>query len=776
MKTDIEKQIDLLSLEEKASLCSGEDCWHTKEIPEKGIPAIRMCDGPSGLRFQTEEDDHMGVHASAQMVSFPTGCAMASTFDRDMMRRVGQAIGQEARSVGVHLVLGPAANIKRNPLCGRNFEYLSEDPYLTGEMSAAQIQGIQGEGVGACMKHYACNNQETWRMKINAQVGERALREIYLSGFETAVKKAKPAALMASYNKVNGEAASENHHLLTEILRDDWGFEGFVVSDWAATNDRAAAVLAGMDLEMPGCNGITDKQLLAAVQEGRLDEQVLARAAARVTRQAIKFSTPATEQDFDREGHHALAVEAAAEGAVLLKNEGDILPLRKGDAVAFIGRFAEAPRYQGGGSACVTPFRVVSAMDAAAGIPGITYAPGFTELVDEENALWRQEAIACAKKASAAVIFAGLPDTVESESYDRQNLCLPACQTTLIREICSVQPNVVVVMCSGSPVEMPWLENVKAVLQMHTGGQGVGAAAVDLLYGDRCPCGKLAETYPCRLEDTPSYLNYPGDGKNVSYSEGVFVGYRYYDKKKAPVLFPFGHGLSYTSFRYENLRLSQEEIAEEDILQVQVDVTNTGSVFGQEVVQLYVEDLTDVKESWQVDLNAQVRITQRQELPARPVRELRGFEKVALAPGQTATVSFALDRRSFAWFDEEENRWRCTGGKYRICAASSSRDIRLTADVLLRETRSERPMKIEMGTLMSEVHKNPQLWEVALSYLTKVNPKLDEIINGTEATAMYLKEELKELPIYAVRGLYAVEQEYIDTLIEMLNRILEQQR
>ena len=763
--------VQSMTLEEKASLCSGLDGWNTKSLPQKGVPSLRMCDGPSGLRFQTEEDDHIGVHASAEMVSYPTGCAMASSFDRRLMERVGAAIGEEARSVGVNVVLGPAVNIKRTPLCGRNFEYLSEDPFLTGEMAAAEIRGIQSKNVGACMKHYACNNQETWRMKIDARVDERTLREIYLAGFERAIKQEQPCAVMASYNRVNGLPATENPHLLTEVLRDEWGFKGVVVSDWGATNDRAASLAAGMDLEMPGSSGITDRQLVKAVKSGKLKERVLDTAVERCVEQMRRYAAEPEGVDFDREAHHALAVEAAEGAAVLLKNEKELLPLKSGQKVVLIGRFAERPRFQGGGSACVNPFRLTNALAELEKVEGISYFPGFTELDDQENELWKQQAVRAAAQAQVAVIFAGLPETFESECYDRVDMKLPACQNDVIQAVCDVQKNVVVVVYSGSPVEMPWADRVGAILQMHTGGQGVGSATANLLYGRANPSGKLAETYPLCLEDNPSYLSYPGDGETVWYQEGIFVGYRYYDKKKRPVLFPFGHGLSYTTFRYENLCLDCTQVSDDGQVRVSVDVTNTGKVFGQEVVQLYVEDRTEEQQTdWHVDQKAQVAISAAGKSAARPEKELKGFEKIALDPGERKTVTFMLDRRSFAWYDAGRGEWRCNPGEYRIHVGASSRDLRAWADVKMQVQAAPCVKSFAMDTLMSEIAQDPQQWEMTLRYLSEVCPKLNEIIHGEDENSLYLREELKELPLYAVRGIYSVQQEALDQLIEMLNQ------
>ena len=772
---DIKKLIATLTLEEKAGICSGEDCWNSKAIPEKGIPSIRMCDGPSGLRFQTEEDDHIGVHASAEMVSYPTGCAMASSYDRDLMRQVGKALGEESHSVGVNLVLGPAANIKRTPLCGRNFEYLSEDPYLTGEMAAAEIEGIQGEGVGACMKHYACNNQETWRMKLDSVVDERTLREIYLTGFEKAVKQADPCALMASYNRVNGKPATENAHLLTEVLRDDWKFQGFVVSDWGAVNNKAEGIQAGMDLEMPGCSGITDKQLVQAVKEGRLEESVLDKTVERILGRVFRYAAKATNEDFDREGHHALATKAAAESAVLLKNEGAVLPLSKEKKVAFVGRFAENPRFQGGGSACVTPFKLTNALAEGKKVADIVYAQGFSEVEDVCNEEWEKEAAATAKQADTTVIFAGLPDSFESECYDRKDMKLPDCQNRVIQVIAATQTHVVVVLYCGSPVEMPWKDQVDAILLMHTGGQGVGTAMVDLLYGKSNPCGKLAETYPLRLEDTPAYLSYPGDGTSTTYQEGIFVGYRYYDKKKLDVAFPFGHGLSYTHFTYSNLKVSQPVLHPGEELEVSVDITNDGNCKGKEVVQLYVDACLPKEENWKVDEKAQVYVSEREGMPIFADRQLQGFEKVELEPGETKTVKFRLQERNFAWYDVEKKGWNCLTGTYMLSAAASSRDLRLRVPVQLEAGKKEtRPLA--MDSLLSEISPDEQLWQLTLDYLAEVNEKLAEIIHGEDENSMYLKEEFKELPLYAVRGIYSVTQEQLDELITRVNAILQQRR
>lgn len=485
MEQNIKSLLEQMTVEEKASLCSGQDIWQLKVIQRLNIPRIRLCDGPSGLRLQTDADNHLGVNASQEMVCYPAGSAAASSFDRELMKEQGSALGEECQASDIGVVLGPAFNIKRSPLCGRNFEYLSEDPFLAGEMAAAQIKGIQSQNVGACVKHFACNNQEDWRMWADSQVDIRTLREIYLAAFERAIKEARPWAVMCSYNRLNGTYASEHPWLLTEVLRDEWGFEGVVMSDWGAVSDRTAALKAGLDLEMPGGNLDTDAQIAAAVHNKELDEKVLDQAVERILKMIYRFDQGRTGMDtYDRDAHHDLAVKMAQESAVLLKNEQDILPLSKESKVAFIGEFAKKPRFLGGGSACVKPFKISNSLEEAKVFAQIAYAPGFYAESDERNPKWFAEAVRIAGEVENVVIFAGLPDSYESECWDRRHMRLPDCQNELITAICGVQKNVVVVLHNGSPIEMPWIDRVRAVLEMHTAGQGVGAAAVNLLYGE----------------------------------------------------------------------------------------------------------------------------------------------------------------------------------------------------------------------------------------------------------------------------------------------------
>src|SRR5215204_582970 len=666
-----------LTLEEKASLCLGSDFWHTAPIPRLGIPAIALSDGPHGLRKQPDEGDHVGISDSLPATCFPTASALGSSFDPELARRVGEALGVEARAQGVAVVLGPGINIKRSPLCGRNFEYLSEDPLLSGRLGAALVHGIQGQGVGTSVKHFAANNQETDRLRVSADIDERTLREIYLPGFERVVTQARPWTVMCAYNKVNGVSASENYWLLTELVRDEWGFEGLMVSDWGAVHDRVAALAAGLDLEMPPNLGVSDAALVAAVRGGELDEAVLDRAVERVLRLVDRAPSvgvdvgEGTKPGFDADAHHALARAAAAECAVLLKNDGDLLPLQlsAGDTVAVIGEFARTPRYQGAGSSQVNPTRVDNALDELrAAMPDgvqVVFTPGFgigTTTADDEFAA---EAVALAGRASSVVVFLGLPDAEESEGFDRTHLDLPANQTTLVSRLAAANPNLVVVLANGSAVRLSdWEQHAPAILECWLSGQAAGGAAADLLIGAANPSGRLAETLPLRLEDNPSYLNFPGEQGHVRYGEGVFVGYRGYDALDLPVSYPFGHGLSYTSFEYTDLTATLTGNIEYDTLAVAVTctVTNTGQRPGKEVVQLYV---TDPESS-----------------ARRPPRELKGFAKTTtLAPGESQTVTFQLQSRDLSYWSVRHHRWVLEGGTFRLSVGASSRDLRLTTTI-----------------------------------------------------------------------------------------------
>ena len=679
---DIKKLIAQMTLEEKAGLCSGADFWHTKAVERLRIPATMMSDGPHGLRKQDEEADHLGINDSIKAVCFPAASATAASFDRELLQRMGEAIGDSCQHEKLSVVLGPAVNIKRSPLCGRNFEYFSEDPYLAGKLSASFIHGVQSRNVGTSIKHFAGNSQEHRRMSSSSEIDERTLREIYLSAFETAVKEEQPWTVMCSYNRLNGVYASENPWLLTDVLRGEWGFEGYVMSDWGAVSDRVAGVAAGLDLEMPASNGINDRKIVEAVRAGKLEESAVDQAVERILKIVFRYTENAKpDTPWDMEAQHLLAAEIAADCMVLLKNEDAILPLDPKDEIAFIGEFAKKPRFQGGGSSHINCFRTTSALEAAEGLH-ITYAQGYSIDTDSADEAQIAEAVAAAKSAKVAVVFAGLPDVYESEGYDRIHMGMPTCQNRVIEAVAGANPNTVVVLHNGSPVEMPWLGKVKAVVEAYLGGQAVGIAAVRVLFGEVNPSGRLPETFPIKLSDNPSYLFYGGEGNVAEYREGIFVGYRYYDRKEAEVQFPFGYGLSYTSFAFSDLRLSAESITDQETVTVTVSVKNTGDRPGKEVVQLYVGD--------------------EESSVFRPVRELKGFEKIELQPGEAKDVSFTLDRRSFAYWNTQIHDWYVESGAFTVEIGHSSRDIALQARIYVTST-TELPRHYTMDSIFMDL-------------------------------------------------------------------------
>lgn len=691
---DINKLISQMTLEEKASLCSGLDFWHTQPIERLDIPAVMVTDGPHGLRKQGGSGDHLGLGDSVPATCFPTAAGLASSWNRELLHQVGEAIGEEAQAEQVAIVLGPGTNIKRSPLCGRNFEYFSEDPYLSSELAASHIQGVQSQDVGTSLKHFAANNQEERRMSVDTIVDERTLREIYLASFEGAVKQGKPWTVMCSYNKLNGTYTGENEYLLTDILRREWGFEGFVVSDWGAVNERVDALKAGLELEMPANGGIGDAKIVAAVKDGKLDEKILDRAVEELLRfvfNAIALQKP--NATFDPNEHHQLARRVAAESMVLLKNDHNLLPLSKKGRVAVIGEFAVQPRYQGSGSSHINPTQLDQALNEIRKLVDseseVTYAPGYDLDSDDVKDELVQEAVKLADEADVVILFTGLPDRYESEGYDRTHLELPLNHKQLIKELAAVQPNLVVVLSNGSPVTMPWLDQTSAVLEGYLGGQAGGGAVADLLFGEVNPSGKLPETFPVQLSDNPSFLNFPGEGDRVEYREGIFVGYRYYDTKQLEPLFPFGYGLSYTSFEYSELQIDRTSMTDQDTVNVQVTVRNTGSRRGQEIVQLYVHD--------------------SESSVIRPEQELKGFAKVALEPGESKTVSFTLDKRAFAYYHTELHDWYVETGEYELRIGASSRDIRLKQTIEVTSTVK----------LKQVFHRNTTIGDIAANRATK---------------------------------------------------------
>ncbi len=692
LRMDYKKIIQSMTLEEKASLCSGRDFWHTKAVDSQNVPEILVSDGPNGLRKQPAENDVTGRFESIKAVCFPAACAQAASFDRDLLYRMGKALGVECQAEDISTLLGPAVNIKRTPLCGRNFEYFSEDPYVSTELAGAYIKGVQSKNIGVSIKHFLVNNQETRRFTVSADVDERALREIYLASFEGAIKEAKPWTVMCSLNRVNEVFASENKEFLTTVLRDEWGYDGVVMSDWSAVNNRVKALDAGLDLEMPGSYGVADREIVAAVQNGVLSMDTLDKTVERILKWVDKYvSNKQTGVEWDKDADHEFAGVIAEECAVLLKNDANILPLSEDARIAVVGRFATQPRYQGGGSANVNTYKVTSFMDVAEEKGReFLYADGYDLDSEDVNHELITKAVDIAAQSDITLIFAGLPDLFESEGYDREHMRLPQNQNVLIEEILKVQTNVVVVLNNGSPVEMPWADKVKGILEMYLGGQNVGTAEYRILFGKANPSGKLPESFPLKLSDNPSYLFYPGDRSNVRYSEGVFVGYRYYDTKQMEVLFPFGHGLSYTNYAYSNLKLSKESMLDTDTLTVSVDVTNSGGMDGKEVVQLYVKaPETGI---------------------SRPVHELRRFEKVALKAGETKTVTFELGKRAFAYWNCDLHDWYVASGEYIIEIGSSSRDIRCAEAVSVESTVKEN-ITIDENTCFGDLLKCPELRE-----------------------------------------------------------------
>lgn len=752
MRKDIRSIIDEMTLEEKAGLCSGSDFWHTKGIERLGIPSLMVTDGPHGLRKQQEGTDHLGLHNSVPATCFPSAAGMATSWNRALIQEVGAALGEESQAEKVAVLLGPGANIKRSPLCGRNFEYFSEDPYLSSELATSHIRGVQSQGVGTSLKHFAANNQEHRRMSVNAVIDERTLREIYLASFEGAVKNAQPWSVMCSYNQVNGEYASENSFLLTEVLRNQWGYQGFVVSDWGAVNRRVQALQAGLELEMPSSAGIGDAQIVEAVKKGELSEETLNTAVERL----LTFIFKAVEHQkenaaYDQESHHQLARRMAQESMVLLKNRDQILPLQKSGKIAVIGEFAENPRYQGGGSSHVNPTkldRILNELKAAAPAAQFEYAQGYVLTNDGIDESLIAQAKETAANADVAILFVGLPDRYESEGYDRTHMSLPANHLAVIEAVAKVQSRVVVVLSNGSPVEMPWINQVQAVLEGYLGGQAFGSAVADILFGDANPSGKLAETFPIQLSDNPSYLNFPGEGDTVEYKEGIFVGYRYYDKKQLKPLFPFGYGLSYTEFEYSNLQVDKTSMSGQETLQVHVDVRNSGNRVGKEIVQLYVRDV-------------ECRVI-------RPEKELKGFHKIELQPGEQKTVTFELSQRAFAYYNVELGDWHVESGTFEILVGKSSQDLTLKTSVDVEST-VHLTMVFHRNTNFGDVMDHPATAEQAKGMLSHFG--MGDVMDDNPEMMMAM---MRYMPLRALigfgQGQYT--EEMLTEQIQQFNELL----
>ncbi|GHT78194.1 glycosyl hydrolase [Spirochaetia bacterium] len=646
--------INRMTLEEKASLLSGRDFWHTKAIDRLYIPALSLSDGPHGIRKQADAGDHLGLSASMPATCFPTAAAIANSWDIDLGEEIGRLLAEEGRALDVDVILGPGLNIKRSPLCGRNFEYFSEDPYLSGKMAAAYIRGIQTGGLSACPKHFAANNQELLRMHSDSVLDERTLREIYLTAFEIAVKEGSPHVIMSSYNRVNGVYTNENPHLLRDILVDEWGFKGFVVSDWGGSNDHTAGTIAGAHLEMPAPGPSSDCELIDAVRGGALKEDVLNERVDELLQNIFAIKRSEGAASFDIEQHHNAARKAAAESIVLLKNEGAILPLKAGTKTALIGDFAERPRYQGAGSSLVNPTKLDNTLTCIgdSGLVMAGYAQGFNRNGKPDRAKI-EAACELAKKADVVLLYLGLAEISETEGLDRLDMGITQNQIDLLDAVSAVNPNVVIVLSCGSAIEMPWIDKGRACIHGYLSGQAGAGAMLDVLTGKVCPSGKLGETWPLALEDTPAFRYFPGKERTAEYREALYVGYRYYDTAAVPVRFPFGYGLSYTTFAYSVLKA--------DATQVSFTIANTGTVAGAEIAQLY--------------------IGKHENAVFRPKKELKGFTKVFLQPGESKTVTITLDDKAFRYFNVKTSRFEVETGTYGIMIGASSADIRLSAAV-----------------------------------------------------------------------------------------------
>jgi len=734
---NIQSIISQMTLEEKAALCTGASHWTTTPIERLDVPEMIVSDGPHGVR--RVPDVNSIAMESLPATCFPTASCTASTWDVDLIRKLGEALAEECIALNVDVLLGPGVNMKRSPLGGRNFEYFSEDPYLAGELAANFINGVQSKGVGTSLKHYAANNQEFQRFSISAEVDERTLREIYLPAFEKAVKQAQPWTVMCSYNKVNGTFASEHHHLLNEILKNEWGFEGLVVSDWGAVRDRVAALKGGLDWEMPGPQERRVKAVVEAVRSGALEEAVLDESVRRILRIVFKASETPKTGTFDVDAHHELARQIASEGMILLKNNG-LLPLKDQQHIAVIGRAAENAHFQGGGSSHINPTKVAvpfKELQARAGDAELTYAEGYPtdnsfhqELIDQ--------AVTLAQAAEVAVLYIALPTFKESEGYDRTDLDLTAQQVALIKAVSKVQPKTVVVLNNGAPVAMSeWIDGVAAVLEGWMMGQAGGVAIAEVLFGKVNPCGKLAETFPLKLSDTPAHLNWPGGAGKVQYGEGLFIGYRYYDAKEMPVLFPFGHGLSYTTFAYSNPKVSAKTFKDTDGVTVTVEVTNTGKLAGKEIVQVYVHD-------------------QKSGL-VRPEKELKGFAKVELQPGETKSVSIQLDFRAFAYYHPEYKQWITEDGDFDLFIGASASDLRQTLTVTLESTLSL-PCILDKESTIREWLADPRGKAVFGPFYNQMETAARKMFGGGDherygtetAIGMDIMEMFNDMPLVSV--------------------------
>lgn len=745
-----------MTTEQKASLTSGRDFWTTKAVEEAAIPSVMMTDGPHGLRKQAGASDHLGLNASVPATCFPPAVGLGSTFDPSLAEEVGEALGIESAIEDVAVILGPGINIKRSPLCGRNFEYVSEDPILSGDIGAGLIRGIQSKGVGASLKHFAANNQETDRMRASSDIDPRPLNEVYLRGFERAVKRSQPWTVMCSYNRINGIYASEDPWLLTEVLRDRWGFKGLVVSDWGAVNDRVSALAAGMDLEMPASGGTTDAEIVEAIAAGTLDESVLDTAAARIVDMVQKSERrPKVEGPLDVEAHHALARKVAGRCIVLLKNQeidgSPLLPLQGDRSIAVIGEFARTPRFQGGGSSHINPTKVDSLLDALGRTDiasNISFAAGFSlePSADEaQSALLREEAVRLAESRDVAVLCLGLTDAEESEGFDRSHIDLSKSQLLLLEEVLSINPRTIVVLSNGSVVALPFVDRVPAIVETWLLGQAGGSAIADVLTGEVNPSGRLAETIPVRLEDNPSYGNFPGELGHVRYGEGVLVGYRWYDAKRLPVTYPFGHGLGYSEFAYGDATVTAGNDGD---LQVEVTVTNTGDRDGREVVQVYMSLPSSVVE--------------------RAPRELKAFRSVEIPAGRTVVVELTVAREDLAYWDHRTNGFVVEEGQYTVEVGASSRDIRSEVTVEVQGDSVQLPLT--MNSSVAEVMAHPVVGPMVAAQVAQMQAMTEDVGDTAVMNDEAMAAMMQSFPIGRV-GMFGmgITKEQVEQLLAAAN-------
>lgn len=757
----IEEQLHALTPEEKASIVCAKNWFETVDVPRLGIKSIQMYDGPNGLRksSQTMEDDSFGHYRAVRATCFPTGSAMGNSWDVSLLRKIGDYLAVECQSEDVPLLLGPSINMKRTPLCGRNFEYYAEDPYLAGKLAAAIVKGIQGKGVGACVKHFAVNNQEDKRLSLDCVISERALREIYLRAFEIAIQDARPYTVMCAYNKVNGLHACRSAHLLKDILKKEWGFDGFVISDWGAMKNRVDSLNAGLDLEMPNSGEENKNNVIKAIRDGTVSEETLNDSVRRIlSKSALMNEGRRQGVTYDPQEHHRFAREAAAQCMVLLKNDDGLLPLRPETDFCLIGEMAEQLRYQGGGSSHVNTTGMDCFLDEMRAYqPDIPYAKGYFLDRDDPDEQLEAQAVELAGKHDTVVVVAGLPRRYETEGRDRKSLFIPNAQVSLIRALTQVSRNVVVVSLNGSPIDVSWACDVKGLLAAYLCGQAAGGALADILFGRQNPSGKLAETYPIRIEDTSAYINFSPEKYAVHYGEGIYIGYRYYDKKKMSVAYPFGYGLSYTTFAYRNLRIENDVSDLSKPIKVTADILNTGSLAGKEIVQLYIAP---------------------QDAADRPVRELRGFVKVSLAPNETASVSFEIDKSSFSYYNEAIGAWHVDNGVYAVEIAASSRDVRLSTPItIIGQPKAIR--EIDEDTTIGDLLAQECTRDIVVKLLLDNAPKFtNEYVFSSMSLEDVLKKKVINTPLREARlfsrGLLT--DAMIEECVAACNRALRQSR